>query len=168
MIHVCSLALLPDTVRSTGASHVITVMADIDKVQRPASILADNHLRVSMDDITAPADGFVAPQRDHIEQFLAFGRRWDRTAPMVVHCYAGISRSTATAFAIACALNPERDEAAIARKLRADSPTANPNLLIITHADELLGRKGRMIRALTDIGPGDMCIEGRPFRIDLE
>jgi predicted protein tyrosine phosphatase len=115
-----------------------------------------------------PVDGFLAPQRDHVEQLLAFGRRWERTAPLVVHCYAGISRSTATAFAIACALNPDRDEAAIARKLRADSPSAHPNSLIVTHADELLGREGRMVRALADIGPGDMSIEGRPFRIDLE
>ena len=168
MIHVCSLALLPDTVRSTGASHVITVMADVEKVLRPVSILADNHLRVSMDDITVPVDGFLAPQRDHVDRLLTFGRRWDRSAPLVVHCYAGISRSTATAFAIACALNPDRDEAAIARKIRADSPTAHPNSLIVAHADELLGRKGRMIRALAEIGPGDMSIEGHPFRIDLE
>ena len=52
MIHVCSLAALPDTVKATGASHVLTVMANVDQVQRPASVLAANHLKVSMDDIT--------------------------------------------------------------------------------------------------------------------
>ena len=35
-------------------------------------------------------------------------------------------------------------------------------------SDELLGRKGRMLYALSAIGPGDMSIEGRPFRIDLD
>jgi predicted protein tyrosine phosphatase len=168
MIHVCSLALLPDIVRTTRASHIITVMADVHKVQRPPSITADNHLVISMDDITVPADGFVAPQRAHVEQVLDFGRRWDRTAPLVIHCYAGISRSTASAFAIACALNPEREEAEIARRIRRDSPTAHPNRLIVSHADDLLGRKGRMLDALEAIGPGDMSIEGRPFRIDLD
>ena len=94
MIHVCSLAALPDTVRTTGASHILTVMANVDKVQRPASILEANHLKVSMDDINEPADGFVAPNDAHILQLLAFVRGWDRKAPLVVHCYAGISRSS--------------------------------------------------------------------------
>jgi predicted protein tyrosine phosphatase len=167
MIHVCSLALLPDVVKATGATHVITVMADVQKVQRPPSIQAENHLVISMDDINAPAEGFVAPQRTHVEQVLDFGRRWSRAAPLVIHCYAGISRSTASAFAIACALNPAREEIAIARQIRKDSPSAQPNRLIVGHADELLGRGGRMLDALADIGPGDMSIEGRPFRIDL-
>ena len=39
MIHVCSLAALPDTVKATGASHILTVMANVDQVQRPASVL---------------------------------------------------------------------------------------------------------------------------------
>jgi predicted protein tyrosine phosphatase len=167
MIHVCSLALLPDIVKAAGASHLITVMADVHKVQRPHSIAAENHLVISMDDITMPLEGFIAPQSSHVEQILDFGRRWDRAAPLVIHCYAGISRSTASAFAIACALNPERDEIDIARRIRKDSPTAHPNRLIVGHADDLLGRKGRMIDALTEIGPGDMSIEGRPFCIEL-
>jgi predicted protein tyrosine phosphatase len=99
---------------------------------------------------------------------LAFGHRWDRAAPLVIHCYAGISRSTASAFAIACALNPEREELQIAQQMRRASPSAHPNRLIVSHADELLGRKGRMLAALADIGPGDMSIEGRPFRIELD
>ena len=99
MLHICSLAALPETVRATGASHILTVMANVDQVQRPASVLEANHLRVSMDDITEQMDGFVAPADHHIERVLNFVRSWDRSAPMVVHCYAGISRSTASAFA---------------------------------------------------------------------
>ena len=52
MLHVCSLAALPDTVKATGASHILTVMANVDQVQRPVSVLPANHLRMSMDDIT--------------------------------------------------------------------------------------------------------------------
>jgi len=101
MIHVCSLAALPETVKRTGASHVLTVMANVDQVQRPASVLAANHLRVAMDDIVEPMDGFVAPSEMHIAQVLDFVRGWDRNAPLVIHCYAGVSRSTASAFAAA-------------------------------------------------------------------
>ena len=168
MIHVCSLAALPETVKATGASHIMSVMAKVDQVQRPASVLEINHLRVQVDDITEQMDGFVAPCETHIEQILNFVRSWDRSAPMVVHCFAGISRSTASAFAAACMLNPHRDEIAIARQIRAASPIAQPNRLIVSLADRALGRDGRMLRALDEMGPGSMTVEGRPFRVDLE
>jgi len=168
MIHVCSLAALPETVRLTGASHVLTVMANVDQVQRPLSVLAANHLKVAMDDIVEPMDGFVAPSEAHVAQVLEFVQRWDRGAPLVIHCYAGVSRSTASAFAAACALNPHRDEMTIARQIRAASPIANPNRLIVSLADKALGRDGRMLRALDDIGPASMMVEGQPFRVHLD
>jgi predicted protein tyrosine phosphatase len=143
-------------------------MANIDQVQRPASVLEANHLKVSMDDITQEMDGFLAPSQEHIEKVLNFVRSWDRSAPLVVHCYAGISRSTASAFAAACMLNPHRNEIEIARQIRARSPIASPNRLIVTLADKALGRDGRMLRALDEMGPGSMTMEGRPFRVDLD
>jgi predicted protein tyrosine phosphatase len=168
MIHVCSLAALPDTVRITGASHVLTIMAKVAQVQRPESVLETNHLKVQVDDITEHMDGFIAPNDTHVEQVLNFVRGWDRNAPMVIHCYAGISRSTASAFAAVCALNPHRDETSIAREIRAASPIASPNRLLVGLADKALGREGRMLRALDEMGPGNMMVEGRPFRVTLE
>ena len=168
MIHVCSLAALPDTVKSTGASHILTIMAKVDQVQRPATVLEANHLKVQVDDITEHMEGFVAPTDLHVDQVLSFVRNWDRRAPLVVHCYAGISRSTASAFAAVCALNPHRDERSIARQIRAASPIAAPNRLIVSLADKALGRDGRMLRALDEMGPGNLLVEGRPFRLDLE
>ena len=168
MLHVCSLAALPETVRATGASHILTVMANVDQVQRPASVLEANHLKVQMDDITEQIDGFVAPSGRHIEQVLNFVRGWDRSAPLVVHCYAGISRSTASAFAAACMLNPDRDERDIALRMRAASQIASPNRLLVSLADKALGRNGRMVRALDEMGLGNMSVIGKPFRIDLD
>ena len=168
MIHVCSLAALPATVKATGASHVLTIMANVDQVQRPVSVLPANHLKVQVDDITEEIEGFVVPSEIHIEQVLNFVRLWDRNAPLVVHCYAGISRSTASAFAAACALNPHRDEISIARQIRAASPIASPNRLIVSLADKALRREGRMLRALDEMGPSTLTAEGRPFRVDLD
>jgi predicted protein tyrosine phosphatase len=168
MIHVCSLAALPEIVRMTGASHVLTVMGNVDQVMRPVSVLEANHLKVSMDDITEPMEGYTTPSDVHVEQVLNFVRGWDRKAPMVIHCYAGVSRSTASAFAAACMLNPHRDEMEIAKKLRAASPIASPNRLIVSLADKALGRDGRMIRALESIGPATMMVEGKPFLVELE
>jgi predicted protein tyrosine phosphatase len=168
MIHVCSLARLHDTVRETGARHVVTLIKDVSLVHRPATVLAENHLLLDMDDIVDHIDGYVAPAEEHVGELLRFVRKWDRTAPLVVHCYAGISRSTAGAFVTACALNPDRAEAKIARAIRDASPTAAPNLRIVTHADRLLGRQGRMIAAIRDIGPATAAYASEPFRIDLE
>ncbi len=168
MIHVCSLARLHDTVSQTGARHVVTLMKDVTMVQRPDSILEPNHLLLDMDDITAVLDGYVPPSERHVERLIEFVTAWDRAAPMVVHCYAGISRSTAGAFITACALNPKRDEMTIARAIRSFSPTAQPNSRLVSLADVILGRNGRMIDAVRAIGPGLASYEGHPFRLDLE
>jgi len=85
----------------------------------------------------------------------------------VVHCFAGISRSTAGAFVAACALNPGRNETEIALAIRRASRTAQPNARIVSIADRLLKREGRMVRAVESIGPGDAALEGNPFRIDI-
>lgn len=168
MIHVCSLARLHGTVEETGARHIVTLMKDVAMVQRPRSVAAGDHLLLDMDDITMEIDGYVAPREAHVERLVDFVAGWHRATPLVVHCFAGISRSTAGAFIAACALNPNRDEAVIARAIRDASPTAYPNIRLIALADKLLGRRGRMIGAIEAIGPGLAAYEALPFRLDLE
>jgi len=168
MIHVCSLSRLQETVLDTGARHIVTLLKDTDLVQRPECILEDNHLILGMDDITDALDGYVVPCDEHVTKLLTFVRGWDRANPLVVHCYAGISRSTAGAYVAACALNPNRNELAIAQELRRLSVTASPNPRIVSIADRMLGRSGRMIAAIETIGRGMVAYEANPFRLDLE
>jgi len=168
MIHVCSLARLHETVADTGASHMVTLLRLIDRVERPRSIAPDNHLILGMDDIATPLDGYTHPAEEHVIELIEFVQRWDRRAPLVMHCYAGISRSTAGAFIATCALNPERNEAAVAQAIRRSSATAMPNIMLVGHADRILGRRGRMIAAVEAIGPGEPAYDGTPFRLDLE
>ena len=167
MIHVCSLARLYKTVDETKAQHIVTLLRLTDRVTRPAHIVADNHLILAVDDIVDAEEGATVPAQDHVLRLIDFAQRWDRSAPMVVHCFPGISRSTAAAFTAACALNPQRDEADIARAIRAASPTASPNKRIVAIADEVLQRDGRMIRAVDALGRGVEAMEGHPFRLDL-
>jgi predicted protein tyrosine phosphatase len=168
MIHVCSLTRLHTTVENTGAQHVVTLLKDVNLVRRPDTIAPANHLVLGMDDITEPLDGYVAPADDHVTKLIAFVQRWNRTKPLVIHCYAGISRSTAGAFVVACALNPRRDELSIAQALRRASATAAPNARIVSLADRVLGREGRMTSALETIGAAQPATEAEPFRLDLE
>lgn len=167
-LHVCSLARLHETVADTGASHVVTLINVATEVERPASIEADRHLFIGVSDIVDPADGHIVPAAEHVERLLAFARTWPREQPLVIHCYAGISRSTAAAFIVACALFPDRDEADIARALRRSSKSATPNSRLVAVADEILGRKGRMVAAVERIGRGAEAYEGEPFRLALD
>jgi predicted protein tyrosine phosphatase len=168
MIHVCPLARLQETVDDIGARHVVSLLGDEFRVERPRSIAPENHLWLRLHDISAPLDGYVLPDEAHIAELLGFVRGWDRRAPLVVHCFAGISRSTASAYASVCALSPHRDESSIARALRRASPTATPNIRIVALADRLLGRNGRMTAAIETIGRGVAAEAGTPFRLDLE
>lgn len=166
-LHVSSLARLHDTVAAVQASHLVTLINVATKVERPASIAQERHLFLGMSDIAAPMEGHVLPAEEHVERFLRFVRDWDRAAPMVIHCWAGISRSTAAAYIAACALAPTRDEDEIADTLRAASASATPNSRLVALADASLGRDGRMSRAIARIGRGADAFEGAPFRLDL-
>ncbi|RDJ20474.1 protein tyrosine phosphatase [Bosea caraganae] len=167
-LHVSSLSKLHETVAAVGASHVVTLINVNTVVERPPGISAERHLFIGMSDITAPMDGHILPGEEHVERFLHFMRGWDRAAPIVIHCWAGISRSTAAAYIAACALRPERDEQAIALALRAASPSATPNARLVALADQMLRRGGRMNRAIEGIGRGADAFEGAPFRVDLD
>ena len=166
-LHVCPLSRLHHTVAETRASHVITLINVGSAVERPATILADNHLVIGISDIVEPLDVHVLPDSEHIERLLAFVRAWGRESPLVFHCWAGISRSTAGAYIAACALAPERDEGEIARALRHASPSATPNARLVALADDLLGRGGRMVDAVRAIGRGAEAMEGTPFMLQL-
>ncbi|WP_214472966.1 tyrosine phosphatase family protein [Mesorhizobium sp. dw_380] len=168
MIHVCSLAKVEETVARTGADRMLSLLAAGTEVARPASISSENHLHLVMHDITVAQEGMTMPGEEHVRNLLDFGRRWDLIRPMVVHCYAGISRSTASAYIIAAALAPKRDELELAQTLRALSPSATPNPRLIAVADALLDRNGRMIEAIESIGRGADAFEGTPFALKVD
>jgi predicted protein tyrosine phosphatase len=167
MIHVCSLARLHATVEETGARHIVTFIRESHLVQRPKLVAFDNHLLLAVDDISLPHEGYTVPAAEHVEALIRFVRSWDRAAPLVIHCFAGISRSTAGAFVTVCALNPGRDEVEIARALRTASPTATPNARIVEIGDQILGRGGRMRAAVEAIGRGAEALEAVPFRLEI-
>ncbi|MGE0045226.1 MAG: tyrosine phosphatase family protein [Hyphomonadaceae bacterium] len=141
----------------------------------PSSLFPDavrhgvtRHLKVGVNDISEIIAGQTHPIEQHVRDVLTFVEDWDRADPILVHCYAGISRSTATAYTIACALNPSTDEEEIAWTLREASPSAWPNRRIIALADAELGRGGRMTNAIEGIGAGlswEMHGDAQPFEI---
>jgi predicted protein tyrosine phosphatase len=117
-------------------------------------------------DIAAPRETLVAPDREMVIRLLTFAAVFKPDATLLVHCWMGISRSPAAAFILACGQEPSRPEADIARSLRRASPSASPNPLFVSLADDYLQRQGRMVAALAHIGRGRDAQRGRPFVLE--
>ncbi|MCO4319792.1 tyrosine phosphatase family protein [Phyllobacterium sp. 21LDTY02-6] len=166
-IVVSPLSRLAEAAAQFGARDMLSLINAGTPVTRPAEIEAARHLFIGFNDIVEPMEGMTHPTVQHINQFLEFGRRWDRRAPLLIHCYAGISRSTAGAYITALALNPELDEVELAQTLRRNAPSATPNGRLVALADDMLGRKGRMVDAIKAIGRGEEAFEGTPFILPL-
>lgn len=166
-LHVCPLSRIEEMVAQTGARSLVSLLSPPTQVSRPDAIAPERHLHLALSDIVAPVEGHKLPREADVADLLRFARAWDRREPMLIHCYAGVSRSTAAAFIVACALAPEHPEGDFTRAIRAASPTATPNRLLVSLADDMLGRQGRMIEAVAAIGQGGDCFEGVPFALDL-
>lgn len=166
---VCGLADLPKVIAERRPSHVLTLLGSDGMIGPLADFAEGRHLRLSVNDIAEAADGLVLADGDMVRGLLDFGRSWDETAPMIVHCWAGISRSTASAFALACERSPHMDERTIALTMRRAAPHAYPNRRITALADDILGRRGRMVDAVEAMGstdydtPGMFMASGVPF-----
>lgn len=163
MIIVCPFHAVPRLVEGGDITHVMSLLGPETPHLTLGRLQPKCHLQMTFHDIAEPLDGFTAPRREDVETILDFVSTWQPPASLLIHCWAGISRSTAAAFSAMCALNPGHDEAEIAWTLRRISPTASPNRLMVRHADDLLGRRGRMIAAVEAIGRGAQAYEGSVF-----
>lgn len=167
MIIVTSLRHAPEQVTATGATKVISILSPDTPFPDFESVTGDNHLRLSFHDVAAPTPGLAVPGANDMLRLLTFIRGWDRSAPLLIHCWAGISRSTASAYIASCMLHPQKSEDDLAHALRRASPSATPNPMLIKLADDALGRDGKMRSAIAAIGRGANAFEGAPFKLDV-
>jgi predicted protein tyrosine phosphatase len=167
MIIVCPLNKAETLVTEHGASHAVSLLAPGTPHPVFSAMAPECHLRLTFHDIVEPMDGHSPPGVADAEQLISFLSGWSREAPLLIHCWAGISRSTAAAYVALCQLQPEANEEELAWDLRLASRSATPNRLIVSLADALLGRKGRMEDAIAQIGQGEDAFEGEPFILNL-
>lgn len=140
--------------------HVLSLVspdAELAPIAIPRTLLRFN-------DIVAPRPGLVTPDAGTIDAILALQAH--RT--LLIHCFAGVSRSTAAAYILACARRPAGEEAALAAFLRGACPEATPNALMVALADDRLARGGAMRHAIAGLGRGVDAFEGTPidWRLD--
>jgi predicted protein tyrosine phosphatase len=151
---ICGLDELGDHA-TRAVTHVLSIL-DPNWPEPEAFWTYDPHHRIEMhfNDAIEPGPGIELPQARHVEEILAFGNTFQRDlaarreAHLLIHCHAGISRSTAAMTALLMQADPEETEERIFERLVAIRPKAWPNSLMIGFADDLLGRGGRLTAAL--------------------
>ena len=167
-ILVCPLSQLATLVAARRPGRVISVLDPESPFPNLGVHYLDRHLRLAFHDAHEPYEGVTIPARRHVEELLIFLDGWEPNETLLVHCRAGIGRSTATAYVAACHRNPGVGERRIAEELRRAAPLARPNEKVVALADALMDRRGRMSAAIVDTGRGLGWVdvpEGRPFEI---
>lgn len=150
------------------AREMISLLAEKQDFHRPAVIAAKRHLTLGMNDITFAGTGnLVAPQEKHVQQIIDFATEWNRDAPLLIHCWMGVSRSPAAAMIASLALFPDDDDVQLAMRLRTASRFATPNIRLVQIADDILQRKGRFADAVKKIGRGEDADGNTPFVLPL-
>jgi predicted protein tyrosine phosphatase len=150
-ITVCGIAELPEH-SDRGVSHVLSILDPEWPVPDTFGSFGEHaRLELRFHDVIDEAPGMVAPRREHVDQILAFGRdllaEQSGQASLLVHCHAGISRSTASMILILAQALPDLPADAIAQEVLRIREKTWPNLRIIEMGDALLGRGGEIVAA---------------------
>lgn len=109
-----------------------------------------DHLVLRFEDVDDWSPDIAMAHRRHVEAALRLGRTHEN-GTVLVHCKAGVARSSAMALAlIADRTGPGRELEAV-RELLSVRPVAVPNLVVLDLADEALGRKGALKEAWMEV-----------------
>ncbi|MDK1375506.1 tyrosine phosphatase family protein [Sinorhizobium sp. 6-70] len=165
-IVVSPLARIAEMAVRHGCREMVSLLAKGQDFHRPAVIDRAKHLTIGVNDINFAGTGdLIAPQEEHVRQIIDFACNWDRTRPLLIHCWMGVSRSPAAALIAALAVEPDQDDAALVARLRRVSPYATPNPRLVEIGDETLSRKGRLVDAVRSIGRGADADGNAPFML---
>ena len=146
---ICGISELSGHV-GAGVTHVVSIL-DPDHPEPPtlSSFPQAGRVLFRFDDIIRSEPGAAEPNRDHIDQILDCGRwlREQAADHVLVHCHAGISRSTAAAAIMLAHDNPGREQEAFDAIDRV-RPRSWPNSLMVGLADDVLSRDGALLDAM--------------------
>jgi len=150
LFKVCGLLEL-NGLQAWGPSRVLSIidpeLAWPDDLAFPPPC---QHVTMRFHDEIEPIDGKRLPERADVEQIVAIGRQMAASGPqdrLLVHCHAGISRSTAALAIVCVSMSPDAEDPDVLDAILAMRPQAWPNSTMIRLADDILGRRGRLVSA---------------------
>ena len=151
--------------------YIVSLMDAESPYSLPIGPRLKAHLRLDVHDITTDhidyPPPYVVPSADHVRQLIDFGNRWAGDGTVLVHCAAGISRSTAAALILVCQRNSGKEHEAV-QHMREQGPWAYPNALIIKLGDNLLACEGRLIEAVDNMGMPTMRGVETPIQLPVD
>lgn len=161
LLTVCGIEEL-EAHSARGITHVLSIVdPDLPELEVFGRFAAHRRTVLRFHDAIEPEPGIVLPRREDVEQILAFGHELETDADieghLLVHCHMGISRSTAAMMMVLAQAHPGEAEQDIAERLRAIRPIAWPNLVMVSFADELLDRGGRLVEAASRLYAGNLA-----------
>ncbi|APT58369.1 protein-tyrosine-phosphatase [Roseomonas gilardii] len=146
-IGICGIEEL-DGHCEAGVSHVLSILDPEWPVPESFGRFGEHRkLELRFHDVIEETPGMIRPEQEHVEQILAFGADLvaEPEGRLLVHCHAGISRSTAAMALILAQARPDLAAEAIYAEILRIRPKAWPNLRIVEWGDALLRRSGTMI-----------------------
>jgi predicted protein tyrosine phosphatase len=156
---ICGLEELAGHCEARGVTHVLSILDP--GFPEPDSIRhfdIGRRLRLHFHDVIEALPGWIAPERWDVELLLAFGRTLGDPAlvtrmeapgtHLLIHCHAGLSRSTASAILLLAQREPARAARDIVGQVIRLRPQAWPNLRMVEMGDALLGRGGEIVAAV--------------------
>jgi len=136
----------------TRASHVLSILDPMTPQPEAFGRYGEHErLELRFDDVVDETPDLRAPTKDDIAALLAFGRDLmaepPRGAHLLVHCHAGISRSTAAMSLILAQALPQLPASSILAQVHEIREKAWPNLRMMELGDAILQRGGTLIAA---------------------
>lgn len=129
-------------------TRAVSLVDDTDTMREEWVSRNNKHVVVYVDDISQPRLYYSLPTIDHVKEALSHLTNLTDSDKILIHCHAGVSRSTA--IAIAALVQNGVDPAEAIDQIEEIRPCLWPNQLIIKHADDYLGLKGKLYNEVLD------------------
>ncbi|MEM6538191.1 MAG: hypothetical protein AAF668_10740 [Pseudomonadota bacterium] len=166
MLIISNIEDAPKVAADVCPSKIVTLVCEDEPTPVFAGYGPDDHLVLYVED-ESDSSKLHDGAKTRAEKLVEFAGSWDGKGDILVHCNRGVSRSTAAAFIISCVRQPQTDEAELIKRMRDVAPHADPCMLLVHYADEILDRHGRMLDAVADLEPPSPAIAAPTVSIPI-
>ncbi|MDB4831651.1 hypothetical protein OAH28_03110 [Hyphomicrobiales bacterium] len=162
-IVISPLSLANKMIDKYNANYIISILSPGALFPVFNNIKDEDHLKLSFNDIISPRQNLIEPSLEHVKSIINFSKRCDKSDTLLIHCYAGISRSTAAALILYSYYKNNLSADSMAIELMSLSPCANPNSLLLAFGDRVIGNKNTLMQCHILLKRPKLAYENEPF-----